>query len=94
MNAPSHFSDTAPAPLSARILAGIFTDLPEHYTDAEWTEAARAAQDCEDEAPLLHMVEVGREADRERQWKRETGRYSLNDYLDGNGPHPLKGVVL
>lgn len=58
------------ATLAQRILAGILDNLPEHYSNREWTEAAQACRDCEDEAPLLHMVEVGRLHDAHLEWQR------------------------
>ena len=63
------FASATPAPLSARILAGCFDGLPEHYSDAEWRREAQAAHDCQDESPLLRMVAEGRLWDAHSEWQ-------------------------
>lgn len=88
---PRNITPVSEASLADRILAGNFDGLPEHYSNEEWIREAQAARDGDDDRGLLWMVRTGREAERERerQWQRETGRYSLNDYLDGVGRHPF-----
>ena len=99
MNAPFRIpTDAKPASLAQRLVLNdptAWSSLPEAYTDEEWRKEAQAALDGDDR-DFLWMLREGHEADarREREWQRETGRYSLNDYRDGNGPHPLFGAVL
>lgn len=63
--------DTATESLAARILAGCFDGLPEHYSNEEWTKAAQEALDCENEAALLRMVEEARLHELHDAWQRD-----------------------
>lgn len=97
MSAPSlNITPASEASLAQRIVLNdptAWSSLPEAYTDEQWRREAQACLDCDDEAPLHWMIAQGLDAERQRdrQWQHETGRYSLNDYRDGNGPHPLMG---